>query len=240
MTSMSAHGFARLFRMLLLLQLLLTGLALQPTPVAASAVFTRVPATSRLTSATVNSTPTTSTYNNANELTSAEGTSYAYDARGNQLTKTSGGVTTMYAYDLLNRLTGITGPITASYTSNGDGERTSKTLAGEYHELRLGTQWHRPCAGRQQRLPVRVGQRADQSDHQPQHSPASPGGWTRQLTDVTRTPVCTETRDACGVKASQPDVQPYRTAVQDIDGHLNSLAALTTKVGYWTVAHPDL
>ncbi len=42
--------------------------------------------------------------------------------------KAQGGVTTKYAYDALDRLTGIAGPTTASYRYDGDGRRVGKTV----------------------------------------------------------------------------------------------------------------
>ncbi len=109
MTSMSAHGFARLFRMLLLLQLCLTGLALHPTPVAASAVFTTVPAdpVSLLLSGPVLSE------------------SQLRCVAGNHVLPLTAPVTgtVTYGYDSVSRLTSATYP-------NGDGERVSKTVAG--------------------------------------------------------------------------------------------------------------
>ena len=59
-------------------------------------------------------------------LTSPSGT-YTYDANGN-LTSVSN---KQYGYDLFNRLTSFSdGTTTASYTYNGDGQRTSKTVNG--------------------------------------------------------------------------------------------------------------
>ncbi len=109
MTSMNTPGFARLFRVLLLVQLLLTGLALNPTPVAASAVFTSVPAdpVSLLPSGPV------------------LGGSQLRCVAGNHVLPLTAPVTgtVSYGYDAVSRLTSATYP-------NGDGERVSKRVAG--------------------------------------------------------------------------------------------------------------
>src|SRR5579862_334023 len=79
---------------------------------------------------TNNSTTTSYTYDAANCMLTASSTTYGYDTNGNQTGKTAGGATTSYSYDALNRMTGISGPATASYSYNGDGLRVGKTVNG--------------------------------------------------------------------------------------------------------------
>jgi RHS repeat-associated protein len=86
----------------------------------------------RLTS-TVNGTPTSYTYqkigtnpNNWQRLLNAGATSYTYDANGNTLTRGGG----TYTWDAENRLTGISGSVTASYRYDYQGRRISKTVRG--------------------------------------------------------------------------------------------------------------
>lgn len=50
------------------------------------------------------------TNNSSNELTSVPGTTYTYDANGNELTKTTSSGTTTFAWDFENRLTSVTEP----------------------------------------------------------------------------------------------------------------------------------
>jgi RHS repeat-associated protein len=77
---------------------------------------------------------TSYTYDAANRLTSVGGVAYTWDANGNL---TSDGVRS-YSYDHANRLTQVTqGSVTAEYVYNGDGVRTSKTVAGETTEYAL-------------------------------------------------------------------------------------------------------
>jgi RHS repeat-associated protein len=66
----------------------------------------------------------TNTFDAKDRLTASGSVTYGYDDNGNLTSRTEGGVTTSYAYDSLNRLTGGT-----SYSYNGDGLRVSKTVA---------------------------------------------------------------------------------------------------------------
>ena len=66
------------------------------------------------------------------EDTGVENNEYAYDANGNQITKTAESKTEINIYDGLNQLIGFTdGETTASYKYNADGLRTSKTVDGK-------------------------------------------------------------------------------------------------------------
>ncbi|MGI8549913.1 MAG: hypothetical protein ACR2PL_03795 [Dehalococcoidia bacterium] len=94
-----------------------------------------------------NGVPTTNTFDRANRMLASGSTSYGYDLSGNQTSKVSSGVRTTYAFDALNRLTGITGPTTTSYTFNGDGLRTGKTVTVPLKDLQCGSDRHRPRAG---------------------------------------------------------------------------------------------
>jgi YD repeat-containing protein len=77
------------------------------------------------TTVTVNGTPTSYTYDDADQMTQAGGTSYTYDANGNQ---TDRGDDT-FSYDYENRLVEATvGETTSSFTYNGLGLRVSKTV----------------------------------------------------------------------------------------------------------------
>ncbi|MBH8608578.1 hypothetical protein I8U17_13260, partial [Thermoactinomyces sp. CICC 10521] len=75
-----------------------------------------------------NSTTTTYTYDDADQLTSVNGTNYTYDANGNL---TSDGNKT-YVYDAANRLTAVkdsNGNTIASFTYRADGMRKTMTTA---------------------------------------------------------------------------------------------------------------
>ena len=66
------------------------------------------------------------------EDTGVENNEYAYDANGNQITKTAESKTEINTNDGLNQLIGFTdGETTASYKYNADGLRTSKTVDGK-------------------------------------------------------------------------------------------------------------
>jgi RHS repeat-associated protein len=60
-----------------------------------------------------------------NELTASPGHAYTYDAEGNMITDTSGGVVTTYSYDYRNELTGVKvgGTTVATYTYDALGRR---------------------------------------------------------------------------------------------------------------------
>lgn len=58
-------------------------------------------------------------------------TTYAYDARGNRVGRTSGATTSSYGYDLADRLVSFTaGATSATYEYDGDGVRLAKTVDG--------------------------------------------------------------------------------------------------------------
>jgi len=66
------------------------------------------------------------TYNNANRIQNAGGTSFGFDNNGNTTSKT--GYT--YGYDVLNNLTSVSGNYTASYVYDGAGNRRQATRSG--------------------------------------------------------------------------------------------------------------
>ena len=69
------------------------------------------------------------TYNPGNIITSADGTTYDHDNNGNLIAKVTGGVTTNYTYDTLNRLTGVNdGVTTYEYVYIGLGHRIAKIV----------------------------------------------------------------------------------------------------------------
>ena len=59
-----------------------------------------------------------------------DGGSFQYDANGNMTQRVVNGQTYNLAYDAENRLTGVSGASTASFTYNGDGERVVSTVGG--------------------------------------------------------------------------------------------------------------
>ena len=64
-------------------------------------------------------------------VTAAFGNSYAYDANGNQSSRTIGGVTYTFTYDYENRLTAIAGgSVTASFLYDAEGNRVKGTVNG--------------------------------------------------------------------------------------------------------------
>ena len=70
--------------------------------------------------------PYDATTDNLNRATTLGGVAVTNDVLGNRLTK--GGVT--YGWDALNRLTGLSGNVTASYAYRADGMRVSKLAGG--------------------------------------------------------------------------------------------------------------
>ena len=69
---------------------------------------------------------------NLNPASNIKQTVYAYDANGNQITKTADGKTETNTYDGLNQLIGFNdGETTASYKYNASGLRYEKTVDGE-------------------------------------------------------------------------------------------------------------
>jgi RHS repeat-associated protein len=75
------------------------------------------------------------TYNAGSELTTettgSAVTTFGYDAEGDRTSMTPPtGTASSYTYDQEERLTGVSGPTTASYVYNGDGLRMSKTVNG--------------------------------------------------------------------------------------------------------------
>ena len=81
------------------------------------------------------SSTTNLNYNSGSEMTSlsspAGSTTFSYDPEGDRTSTTPPtGTATDYTYDQAGRLTGVSGPTTASYFYNGDGLRMSKTVNG--------------------------------------------------------------------------------------------------------------
>jgi RHS repeat-associated protein len=78
-------------------------------------------------------------YDAADRLLAASGSSFTYDANGNQVSKTQGltGLPIVYNYDAANRLTSVIGGIfTSSFFYDGDGNRISQSIrAGTYNYL---------------------------------------------------------------------------------------------------------
>lgn len=82
------------------------------------------------------STPTTLSYDIANELTSASGgasATYGYDNRGDRSSQVSGRTTTTYMFNQAGRMSSTSAGGSTSYTYNGDGVRTLKA-AGKASE----------------------------------------------------------------------------------------------------------
>jgi RHS repeat-associated protein len=79
------------------------------------------------------------TYDAADRLLAANGSSFTYDADGNQISKTqtANGQPIIYAYDAANRLINVAGGVfTSSFSYDGDGNRISQsTRAGTYNYL---------------------------------------------------------------------------------------------------------
>jgi RHS repeat-associated protein len=72
-----------------------------------------------------NGTPTSYTYDDADQMLTAAGVSYTYDSNGNQ----TGQGSDTFAWDHENRLTSTNiGGTAGSYTYNGDGLRVSRTI----------------------------------------------------------------------------------------------------------------
>jgi RHS repeat-associated protein len=92
-----------------------------------SASYTYDAVGNRLTKTTTQGGTVTYSYDDADELLSDGTQSYSYDANGNLLTAGS----SVFSWDYANRLaTAQTGGATASYSYDGDGNRTSKTVNG--------------------------------------------------------------------------------------------------------------
>jgi RHS repeat-associated protein len=76
-------------------------------------------------------TVTTYATNNLNQYTTVGDTTYTYDADGNMTSKTEGGVTNHYTYDVENRLVGVTTPIDSwTYHYDAFGNRIASTHNG--------------------------------------------------------------------------------------------------------------
>ncbi len=56
--------------------------------------------------------------------------SYAYDANGNLVSRTSGGQTLSFVYDAENRLVGVSGAASANFVYDGDGRWVKATVNG--------------------------------------------------------------------------------------------------------------
>jgi RHS repeat-associated protein len=68
------------------------------------------------------------TYDAADQLLTAGGTTFTYDGNGNQVSKTAGGTTITYAWDAMNRMTSVTGGgANTQYQYDGDGNRVAQT-----------------------------------------------------------------------------------------------------------------
>ncbi len=77
-------------------------------------------------------TSTEYTTNNLNQYTQVGGVTYAFDADGNLISQTENGVTTTYAYNIENRLIGVTNPTdTWIYTYDALGNRVASTQNGQ-------------------------------------------------------------------------------------------------------------
>lgn len=73
----------------------------------------------------------TYTHNAANQVLTNNTKNYSYDGKGNRITKTDGGTTTLYQYNFHDRLTQISDGInTYAYTYSSDGHRLSTTANG--------------------------------------------------------------------------------------------------------------
>ena len=92
-----------------------------------TASYTYDTAGNRLTKTTTQGGTTTYTYDDADQLLSDGTNSYSYDQNGNLVTAGS----SVFSWDYANRLSSAaTGSTTASYSYDGDGTRTSKTVNG--------------------------------------------------------------------------------------------------------------
>ncbi len=88
------------------------------------------------TTSSVNGTPTNYTSNNVNEVLTAGTTTYAYDARGSMISKTTPGGTTHYTYDTEGRLVSVISPTgTLGYEYDANGTRIAETRDGVRTEL---------------------------------------------------------------------------------------------------------
>jgi YD repeat-containing protein len=77
-------------------------------------------------------TATEYTTNNLNQYTEVGGVTYAFDADGNLIRQAENGVTTIYAYDTENRLTGVTTPTDSwAYSYDALGNRVAATHNGQ-------------------------------------------------------------------------------------------------------------
>ncbi len=77
-------------------------------------------------------TATAYTTNDLNQYTQVGGVTYAFDADGNLVSQTAGGVTTTYTYDVENRLVGVSRPDgTWAYAYDALGNRVATTHDGQ-------------------------------------------------------------------------------------------------------------
>ena len=98
----------------------------------------------------------------------SNGSSFQYDANGNMTQRTVNGQTYHLSYDAENRLAGVSGASTASFTYNGDGERVVSTVGGavvvyvgEYFEWQPATTaLTKYYYAGSQRIAIRVGEDA--------------------------------------------------------------------------------
>ncbi|MCE7981271.1 MAG: hypothetical protein DYG89_08785 [Caldilinea sp. CFX5] len=63
-------------------------------------------------------------------VTVAFGNTYSYDTNGNQTSRTIGGTVSTFTYDYENRLSFISGGVTASFVYDADGNRIKSTVGG--------------------------------------------------------------------------------------------------------------
>jgi RHS repeat-associated protein len=105
-----------------------------------TASYSYDPNGNRLTKTTTQGGTATYTYDDADQLLSEGTTSYSYDQNGNLL----GAGSSVLSWDYANRLaTAQVGSTTASYSYDGDGTRTSKTVNGTSTPYL----WDRPASG---------------------------------------------------------------------------------------------
>src|SRR5262249_22042700 len=84
------------------------------------------------TSTIINGMTTVYVTNNLNQYTLVGTTTYAYDANGNLIRTTDGGVTTNYSYDVQNQLVGISVPgDTWTYQYDAFGSQVAATHHGQ-------------------------------------------------------------------------------------------------------------
>ena len=158
------------------------------------------------------------TYDDANRLLTADGTTYSWNANGNLTGKTVGTTSTDFVYDFDDRLTSITaGGSTTSFTYDGLGRRVSRTAAGAttdffYDDNRITTEKqaavtaHYTYGGREL-ISSDDGTNFEYNMH-------DSFGSSRQVTDAAETVIATYLFDAFGNLLTQTGtaVNPYKFA----------------------------